>query len=266
MGCLRAQISSTLARAGSATIATRPTTLFVFAPTLDGAFLATRPVAAFTSGRFARVPVLFGSNTDEGQQWALTLPPEADPRTPNATETTSFNMITGQFPNVTRASFDQALELYPISDYNNSLERQLGQMYGEIRYICTALLITGGAAEVGLDSFHYHYDDARLGSSALVNGTLHGADLQAFYSSSVPFTTPDSDDLALFVAMREYWTSFVTGLAPVAGATPKWPTVETAIGSPRLLLHPGDIQQETITSALKTRCDFWHGLSDELMQ
>ncbi|OCH92761.1 alpha/beta-hydrolase [Obba rivulosa] len=266
MACLRAQNSTTLARAGAETIASRPTTLFPFAPIFDGSFITTRPVEAFTSGRFARVPVLFGSNTDEGLSWALTLPPEANPRAPNATETTAFNMITGQFPNLTTASFDSALELYPLSDHDNLLERQLGAMYGNIRYICTALLITGSAAKFGQNSFQYHYDNARLGSSSLVNGTLHGADLQAFYSSSVPFMTPNGDDLNLFAAMREYWTSFVTEQTPIASGGPTWPMARTTDGSPRLLLHPGDIQEEANVTALNTRCNFWHGLSDELDQ
>ncbi|EMD37097.1 hypothetical protein CERSUDRAFT_155581 [Gelatoporia subvermispora B] len=266
MSCLRAQNSTTLARAGSITIASRPTTLFAFAPIFDGSFITTRPVEAFRSGRFARVPVLFGSNTDEGLIWALTLPPEANPRAPNASETTVFNMISSQFPNLTRATFDKALGLYPLSAHDNLLERQLGAMYGQIRYICTALLITGNAAKFGQNSFHYHYDNARLGSSSLANGTLHGADLQAFYASSVPFATPNSDDLALFSAMREYWTSFVTGQKPVAVAAPTWSSVSTDVGSPRLLLHPGTIQEETITATLENRCEFWHGLDGELQQ
>ena len=50
------------------------------------------------------------------------------------------------------------------------------------------------------------YDNPHLGS-------FHGDDLDAFFS---PPSKANADDLALFEAMREYWTSFVTTGQPSA--------------------------------------------------
>jgi hypothetical protein len=58
--CLRSSPSEALIRAGRLTTATRPSTLYLFAPIIDGTFLLERPVEAFTAGRFARVRVLTG--------------------------------------------------------------------------------------------------------------------------------------------------------------------------------------------------------------
>lgn len=58
--CLRSAPSGALIRAGQLTTAARASTLFLFAPVIDGTFLQERPVEALSAGRFSRVPVLTG--------------------------------------------------------------------------------------------------------------------------------------------------------------------------------------------------------------
>jgi hypothetical protein len=87
----------------------------------------------------------FGSsNTDEGARWSALLPVSANTSAPNATESTVFNFLQGQFNGLTQQSVNQAIEeLYPLEEYNNSLSLQGQQMYGEARYICTVAMIAG---------------------------------------------------------------------------------------------------------------------------
>ncbi|KAJ7020422.1 Alpha/Beta hydrolase protein [Mycena alexandri] len=61
-------------------------------------YISTRPVEAFLNGDFVRVPVLYGSNTDDGANWSATLPnPAANTSSVNATEMTVYKFIQGQF-------------------------------------------------------------------------------------------------------------------------------------------------------------------------
>jgi carboxylesterase type B len=60
MECLRALPTDALALAGNKTLANRTSSWYPFAPIADGQFIKHRPVEAFRSGKFARVPVLFG--------------------------------------------------------------------------------------------------------------------------------------------------------------------------------------------------------------
>ncbi|KAF4622086.1 hypothetical protein D9613_009119 [Agrocybe pediades] len=146
MKCLRSASALTLIHAANKVTAARPATLYVFAPVIDGSFLAQAPVEAFTSGRFAKVPVLFGSNTNEGAFWSTSIPdPNANTNTKGASETTVYNFLRGQWATLTQATFQNLLKSYPLSQYSNSLSSQAQQMYGEGRYICTAGLITGAA-------------------------------------------------------------------------------------------------------------------------
>ncbi|KAJ6615453.1 Alpha/Beta hydrolase protein [Mycena sp. CBHHK59/15] len=254
MACLRAASSNTLALAGSKVLANRTSSLYPFAPITGGSFIRQRPVEAFRDGNFARVPVLFGSNTNEGAHWSAGLPnPDANTSSANATETTVYNFIAGQFSTFTNASFQTAItKYYPLSDYNGSFSLQGQQMYGEMRYICSAVMITGAAQHFGLKAYQYHWDNPTLSSD-------HGADLNAFFDGTRVF---DAVDQALVLAMRGYWTSFVTSGHPLLPAPS--PGHVDCNGSPRILLHPGAITLENVTSALSARCTFWHGLASEI--
>ena len=137
-------------------LAARPATLFAFAPNLDGDFIRQQPVEALKSGNFARVPVLFGFNSNEGSIWSATLAdPSANTSMPNATETTVFNFLRGQYASLGQASFNDAVKLYPLKDYGNSFSLQGQQMYGECRFICTAPMITGAAITKSNKAFQY---------------------------------------------------------------------------------------------------------------
>ncbi|KAF8076133.1 Alpha/Beta hydrolase protein [Lyophyllum atratum] len=257
MSCLRTATGNKLASAGSQTIAARTSTLYTFAPILDDSFLTERPVEAFKKGQFAHVPVLFGSNTNEGAGWSASLSDSsANTSNPNATQTTVFNFLRGQWTSLTRASFDRAVaQFYPLSDYGTfSLQGQ--QMYGEARYICTASLIAGAAVDQGLKAYSFHYDNP-------ISGSNHGADLTAFFSSSPP---SDDSNKSLFAAMREFWTSFVVDGVPSSKNTSvaSWSPVSGSDGSPRMRLQPGNVGLENLTSALAGRCAFWHGISAEM--
>ncbi|KAJ7740572.1 Alpha/Beta hydrolase protein [Mycena metata] len=256
MACLRAAPTTTIATAGKNTLANRTSALYPIGPVVDGLFLRERPVEAFRNGHFVHVPVLMGSNTNEGAHWSSTLPnPAANTSEPTATETTVFNFVAGQYPPFSQTAFQTAIhELYPLADYNNSFSLQGQQIYGEMRYICTGLMITSALTSAGLRTYQYHWDNPTLGSN-------HAGELVAFFNGAEVF---DPADETLVQAMRRYWTSFTTSGTPVADGALSW-TPSGDNGSPRILLHPADIVMEQVSSALTARCAFWHGLASEIL-
>ncbi|THV05685.1 alpha/beta-hydrolase [Dendrothele bispora CBS 962.96] len=260
LDCLRSADISVLQSAGTQLSNNRTSTLFNFAPILDGEYVTQRPVEAFSNGRFARVPVFFGSNTDEGAHWSAGLPnPNANTSEPDATEQTAYNFLQGQWDTFSEHSFNRVSRLYPLDAFDDSISLQAQQMYGDMRYICTAGLITGALTSAGLPAFRYHYDNKHLGA-------FHHYDLQAMFPDEVPDFPPDASDTALFQAMREYWTSFVTDGRPSsnsAGVT--WRSVRQASSaSPRMLLSPGLVQMEDIDHDSATRCALWESLNEEM--
>ncbi|KAJ7151907.1 Alpha/Beta hydrolase protein [Mycena crocata] len=256
MACLRAASTGTIATAGRDMLANLTSALYPFGPIADGSFIRERPIEAFRNGNFVHVPCLFGSNSDEGANWSAGLDnPNANTSMPNATETTVYNFLAGQYATFTNTSFQTAItRFYPLSEYDGSFSRQGQQMYGEMRYICSAMMITGAADDAGLNAYQYRWDNPLLGST-------HGDELAAFFNGDEVF---DAADQALMIAMRQWWTSFATSGAPIATSSASWAPSSNGNGSPRILLHPGGVAMEEIPDALSARCSFWHSLAPEL--
>ncbi|KAJ7500513.1 Alpha/Beta hydrolase protein [Mycena galericulata] len=264
MSCLRKASTKSLATAGKDTLTTLPSSIYPFGPIFDGTYIRERPVDALLNGNFAPVPVLFGSNTDEGANWSAKLPDPSNTSSPTATETTVYNFLAGQYTTFTNASFQEAIQTYyPLADYDDSFSLQGQQMYGEMRYICTAVLVSTVFAfddRGDTPTYQYHWDNPTLGST-------HGDELVAFFDDTEQL---DPADQALVGAMLDYWTSFVTSGKPVSDApcAVEWPLVNEGAteeqGMLRLLLHPGNIIVEQVDSDLVSRCNFWHGLNVEL--
>ncbi|KAK7461047.1 hypothetical protein VKT23_008976 [Stygiomarasmius scandens] len=254
MSCLRSVGINDLVQSWNKLVSNRSSTLFNFAPIVDGDFIRTEPVSAFRSGKFANVPVFFGSNTNEGTGWSAGLRnAAANTANRNANERTVFNFLHGQWPSLNQTSFNnEGVSLYPLNNFD-SVNAQGAQMYGEARYICTAGLITASLAGAGQQAFQYHYDNAHLGSS-------HGSELAGIFPTQTSLSRANVQDLELFQAMREYWTSFVTtGVPTSSSANVDWdPVSNTDDGSPRILLRPNGIRMEDITEQLDERCSFWH--------
>ncbi|KAJ6548191.1 Alpha/Beta hydrolase protein [Mycena vulgaris] len=256
MSCLRAASVDTLATAGSKTLTSLTSSLYPFGPVVDSSYLQGRPVDALNNGHFVRVPLLFGSNSDEGANWSAKLAAPANTSSPKATETTVYNFLAGQYPTFTNQSFQTAIsQYYPLADYGGSLSLQGQQMYGEMRYICSAMLVTGAAHNVGLNAYQYHWDNPTLGST-------HNDELVVFFDQTQVFSPADQ---ALATAMRGYWTSFATSGAPAASGSITWPSGTDSNGSPRIFLHPGAVAVEQVSDALSKRCAFWHSLAAELV-
>lgn len=242
VNCLRGVDASDLTSATSRTLARHPTMLYPLQPCIDGDYLTSTIVPALEANAIAHVPLLFGSNTDEGSGWSSGISvPSANTSMPNATEDTAYAFLQGQYPGFTRTSFNHAVDLYPLGRYGYSIDRQAQQMYGEVRYICSAVLAGQRLSQL----YQYHYDNPTTGST-------HGAELTAFFSP------PDNSNI--WEVMREYWTSFARDGRPQAARASPW----TNTPNTRMLLHPGRIGMEYVDGALQNRCDFWHGISEEL--
>ncbi|KAF7331291.1 Carboxylic ester hydrolase [Mycena kentingensis (nom. inval.)] len=253
MACLRAASTAKLATAGANVLINRTSALYPIGPILDGDFVRERPVDAFTKGNFVHVPGIFGSNTDEGLRWSAMLDdPAANTDNPSATQTTVYNFIAGQYVDFTRAAFDKAVkDFYPLADYSGSFRLQGSQMYGEMRYICSAVLLGGVFQRAGLKAWQYHWDNPTLGSG-------HGAELDAFFQDDSGY---DAASKSIVAAMREYWTTYITGGSPVSASTKVAWKLTTDDGSARILFRPGKLAMETVSPALEKRCAYWQSIA-----
>ncbi|KAJ7729380.1 Alpha/Beta hydrolase protein [Mycena maculata] len=100
-----------------------------------------------------------------------------------------------------------AEQYYPLVDYQGSLSLQGQQMHGEMRYICSVVMIASIGYAAGLPTYQYQWDNPSLSST-------HSAELVAFFNNdSVVFNSADTQ---LVAAMTGYWMSFVTSGMPTS--------------------------------------------------
>ncbi|KAH8831679.1 alpha/beta-hydrolase [Flagelloscypha sp. PMI_526] len=204
--------------------------------------------SAFSNGRFAKVPALFGSNIDDGSTWADSIVNDT-----GATLDNVYAFMQGQYPRLSRSTFDTAItNFYPLSDYGNSLKLLTDKLHGEARYICTTFMIIGPVAGSGISAYNFAFDNPGIDGL-----THHGAELPAFYSST------SGDPSGLYSTMRKEWISFILTGSTASDGT--W-TMTGTDGWPRQWLHPGAYASQPVDDGLKARCDFWRSIDTELQR
>lgn len=223
-------------------------------PIVDGLVIPDQPRTLLERHAFNHVPLIVGSNRDEG--WGNYI-------------TRSFPMGVSdtQYEAWVSAEFgDDAADVlaaYPSGAYSSPMEA-MARVVGEGQFTCEARrlarLVQGTGKPVFLYSYEYEIDDLS------VDHVIHGVESNIIFGNNYippqyanhPLTP--SDD-ALFEAMSEYWATFAASGNPNREPSHlvRWPafTRPTEFGAgPDLSL----IFDATIRGAQRPReanCDFW---------
>jgi para-nitrobenzyl esterase len=174
-----------------------------YGPTVDGHLLKEPPLSALAAGRAARIPLIIGTNAEEGS----VLGP--DPRTE------------GLFPKLSKDDQAQLAKLYgPVVASNDSalarLEFRDGYFAGEARWVATKVSATGVPAYL----YRFEY----------VLGVLQSRRAGAYHASEIPFVfgrmptqRVDENDQRVERAMHDCWTAFARTGKPTCADAPGWP-------------------------------------------
>lgn len=131
--------------------------LYMFDPTLDGAFITDLTYTAFQQGKFIDVPVIFGDDTNGGTIFT--------PRNTSSQEE-SNDFLETQFPYLTSSQLDEIAELFPVPTHHcpesGCWWRQVSNAYGEMRYMCPSLYISSAYANLSSSTQSSHYKSKDL--------------------------------------------------------------------------------------------------------
>ena len=223
-------------------------------PIVDGLVIPDQPRTLLERHAFNHVPLIVGSNRDEG--WGNFI-----------TRSFPMGVSTAQYETWVSTEFgDDAADVltaYPPGAYASPMEA-MARVVGDGQFTCEARrlarLAQGTGKPVFLYSYEYEIDDLS------VDHVIHGVESNIIFGNAyVPpqyanHTLTQSDD-ALFEAMSEYWATFAARGNPNREATPliRWPafTRQDEHGAgPDLSL----ILDATIREARRPReanCDVW---------
>jgi para-nitrobenzyl esterase len=179
-----------------------------WSPVVDGLVIPDQPRTLFEIGAFSRVPVIIGSNRDEGWTWVTrSFPGEM---TQEQYETALATEFGPDAPAI--------LEAYPTAEYSSPKDA-LAHVVTDAEYACGAArlsrLVEGTNTAVYLYQFEYSLD-------VLAGRAVHGLDVSFVFGTTVaapvlppPSTYPLSpDDLDLFRSIAGYWRRFADTVNP----------------------------------------------------
>ncbi|KAH7376486.1 acetylcholinesterase [Plectosphaerella cucumerina] len=272
LSCLRTRDTETLQNANlELPFPGRPERpIFYWSPCVDDDFLTDYPYLMFEKGDFARVPVMFGTSTDEGSVFA-----------PDAASSDHFvEFMKNQFHHLDSNETDDMLRHYPLKaplPQHNAWFPSASQAYGEATFICPsnavmdALVGPGTASPEGKQrspapawSYRFNVIDNDVADAGL--GVPHVFDAAAVMGPGM-IPTPSSYftyNAPVVPLLSGYYHSFVRSLDPNphrASGAPEWPA--WASGETRLVVETGgETRFEPVSDGQRDRCEFWEGLAE----
>lgn len=230
-----------------------------WSPVPDGVTLSARPDDLIRMGQFNRVPVMWGSNRDEGRFFV-------------ATEQHLKYLLP-----LSTWQFDKALNTLAGGD--SAFKAQLAATYSPWRYLtldrALAAALTG--AYFSCDVIHdvqamgryapvYHYEFTEANTPGVIDpymtmGAFHGAELRFLFQAKLPGPTilwPLSGaQQKLADQMARYWGNFARSGDPNGEGLPVWSRSTTGSASALLLDSKGIATSSAAKLQVIHHCDMW---------
>lgn len=219
---------------------------------VDGTATLPDVASSFAVGRFNRVPVLNGTNRDEGRAFALASMAGL------ATEAAYLKNLETQYG--ARAAAVAAK--YPIAQHP-SVALAYSAYMTDWLFACPALA-TSRSLAAHVPVYAYEFRDRAAPSSVTMPealgslGAYHGAEIQYVFGLRTPFSGPatfDPEQRALSDRMQAAWASFARDGVPTLPGASRWVPVTSADAPVRSL----DVADDGYVRdfAEQHRCAFW---------
>ncbi len=230
-------------------------------PVVDGVVVPQAPLAAYRSGKFVHVPVIFGTNHDEGTAFVWPIEAAGGPLTAAG--------YSAQLQTLYGASALKVLGEYPLSAYPSPIQA-LAAVYTDGNVACPTSE-KRAALSRAVPVYGYELNEVNPAQGSLLGppepglsyGDYHTADLPYVFGVTAPagVRLTNQKDINLSGYIINYWTNLATSGNPDSnlGQGPFWFNEGLM---PSLLSFKDYIQQlPEAQFRIEHHCKFWAGLS-----
>ncbi|KAL6233205.1 hypothetical protein BDW75DRAFT_215736 [Aspergillus navahoensis] len=205
---------------------------------VDGTFIKEYPQISTTEGRLAKVPILHGTNTDEGVSFGTTGV--------NTDEDCVAQLISSKRWVLTTEQATELITYYPEDPIGSPygwgnvtwpgkglMYKRYSSMAGDITMAAPRRLLVETMAKYRQPVYSYRWDVAALNTTSTI-GVSHFAEIPFVFANPVQEITKLGDDpyrLELANLAAQMWASFVTDLDPNGHGVndiPQWPQYSTS--------------------------------------
>jgi para-nitrobenzyl esterase len=285
VACLRAlPISTILAVTAGVTNGASLASLFAFFPNVDGVLIPQEPILSIALGQYNHVPVIEGTNHDEGRLFvalAFDLNPKVGPLTaaeyPTAVAAIAATAVQeGQAAlaslnggNTTTNSSSTQQEIaqitqeilneYPLKNFS-SPDVALATILTDSGFSCPAN-ISSELFSLQTPTFAYEFNDENapmlfLPPVSFPYGATHTDELQFLFN--FPNDPLSANEQRLATTMKGYWTNFARNGNPNGSGDPTWPGLSILADDIQSLTAPTPSVE--FNFAQDHKCNFWVGI------
>jgi para-nitrobenzyl esterase len=209
-------------------------------PIIDGDLIERASGASFADGSAMSIPILLGSNVDEGTIFVRQYK--------DATPDDYTSIIAESFG----ALGDAIIAQYPLRDYDTPYQA-LSAIVGDLLFVCDTTRTARRHTLAGHPAWLYRFGYVPPFAAGIGLGAFHGAELAFVFGNQFRQGTFSATERELIDRIQSLWVSFAaTGRPTAAGID--WPAYDPATD---LSLSLGS-QIGVVTAVRADNCAFWY--------
>lgn len=188
----------------------------VYAPIVDGWVIPDDPITMLENNKQNQVPLIVGTNKDEGTMFTVFSPTPQDAAGYQALLDRDFGDAA---PSV--------LAAYPADD-PASIKAAVRDLFTDTVFKAPARIAASLVAEGGNDAYLYFFGHRPPSSAGAMLGSHHGGEILYTFDNMALFPKSTEEDASLGKAMSGYWTNFAKTGNPNSDGMQEWPAYAAA--------------------------------------
>jgi len=183
-----------------------------FEPVIDGWVIPHDTQACFASGLQHDIPLIIGSNADEGSRFVTGM---------------SVEEYQSWIRQMCLDSADDMLRLFPAST-PEEVGEAFNRLYTVMAFAYPARFVAASMETKKSGAFLYHFTRVPSAGEARERGAYHGVEISYVFGNLSAEAGYVAKDLDLSRDMMGYWTAFARSGDPNAPGLPEWPPYDSA--------------------------------------